>query len=169
MDAQHFSPNLGLKLFTSNIEAWTSPTDSPQPDFFTQKLIRKTIHSPFLQPMRSECFLLTRAPLVSEIRKWRGFFFMLVETNYKKGRKEGEKEGGREGEKEKREEEKKRGGSRENTLAARGLEELFFPVVLLCQFLVLVGNRFWFYLLCTYVLRVQYSFGVVLVFDSGGK
>ncbi len=25
----------------------------------------------------------------------------------------------------------------------------FFPVVLLCQFLVLVGNRFWFYLLCT--------------------
>jgi len=22
MDAQHFSPNLGLKLFTSNIEAW---------------------------------------------------------------------------------------------------------------------------------------------------
>ena len=40
----------------------------------------------------------------------------------------------------------------------------FFPVVLLCQFLVLVGNRFWFYLLCTYVLRVQYSCGVVLVF-----
>jgi hypothetical protein len=27
-----------------------------------------------------------------------------------------------------------------------------------------VGNRFWFYLLCTYVLRVQYSCGVVLVF-----
>ena len=40
----------------------------------------------------------------------------------------------------------------------------FFPVVLLCQFLVLVVNRFWFYLLCTYVLRVQYSCGVVLVF-----
>ncbi len=40
----------------------------------------------------------------------------------------------------------------------------FFPVVLLCQFLVLAGNRFWFYLLCTYVLRVQYSCGVVLVF-----
>jgi hypothetical protein len=36
--------------------------------------------------------------------------------------------------------------------------------VLLCQFLVLAGNRFWFYLLCTYVLRVQYSCGVVLVF-----
>ncbi len=46
----------------------------------------------------------------------------------------------------------------------------FFPVVLLCQFLVLAGNRFWFYLLCTYVLRVQYSCGVVLVFlGSGGK
>ena len=34
--------------------------------------------------------------------------------------------------------------------------------MLLCQFLVLAGNRFWFYLLCTYVLRVQC--GVVLVF-----
>jgi hypothetical protein len=34
-----------------------------------------------------------------------------------------------------------------NTLAVRGLEELFFPVVLLCQFLVLAGNRFWFYIL----------------------
>ncbi len=40
----------------------------------------------------------------------------------------------------------------------------FFPVVLLCQFLFLAGNRFWFNLLCTYVLRVQYSCGVVLVF-----
>ena len=40
----------------------------------------------------------------------------------------------------------------------------YFPGVLLSQFLVLVGNRFWFYLLCTYVLRVQYSCGVVLVF-----
>ena len=36
--------------------------------------------------------------------------------------------------------------------------------MLSCQFLVLTGNRFWFYLLCTYVLRVQYSCGVVLVF-----
>ncbi len=35
--------------------------------------------------------------------------------------------------------------------------------MLLCQFLVLAGNRFC-YLLCTYVLRVQYSCGVVLVF-----
>jgi hypothetical protein len=40
----------------------------------------------------------------------------------------------------------------------------FFPVVLLCQFLVLAGNRCWFYLLCAYILRVQYSCGVVLVF-----
>ena len=40
----------------------------------------------------------------------------------------------------------------------------FFPVVLLCQFLVLAGNRFSIYILCTYVLRVQYSCGVVLVF-----
>jgi hypothetical protein len=45
----------------------------------------------------------------------------------------------------------------------------FFPVVLLCQVLVLAVNRFWFYLLCTYVLRVQYSCGVVLVFYSDGK
>ncbi len=34
-----------------------------------------------------------------------------------------------------------------NTLAVHGLEELFFPVVVLCQFLVLAGNRFWFYIL----------------------
>ncbi len=40
----------------------------------------------------------------------------------------------------------------------------FFPVVLLYQFLVLAGCRFWFHLLCTYVLRVQYNCGVVLVF-----
>jgi hypothetical protein len=39
----------------------------------------------------------------------------------------------------------------------------FFPVVLLCQFFVLAGNRFWFYI-TTYVLRVPYSCGVVLVF-----
>jgi hypothetical protein len=31
------------------------------------------------------------------------------------------------------------------------------------------GKKVWFYLLCTYVLRVQYSCGVVLVFGSGGK
>jgi hypothetical protein len=49
------------------------------------------------------------------------------------------------------------------TLAAHGLEELFSScAVVSC--LVLAGNRFWFYLLCTYVLRVQYSCGVVLVF-----
>ncbi len=34
-----------------------------------------------------------------------------------------------------------------NTLTAHRLEELFFPVALLCQFLVLVGNRFWCYIL----------------------
>jgi hypothetical protein len=36
-----------------------------------------------------------------------------------------------------------------NTLTTRGLEEPFFTVVLLCQFLVLAGNRFWFTYLCT--------------------
>ena len=36
--------------------------------------------------------------------------------------------------------------------------------MLLCQFLVLAGNRFWFYLLCTHVLRAQYSCGIVFVF-----
>ncbi len=51
-----------------------------------------------------------------------------------------------------------------NTLASRGLEEPFFPVVLLFQFFVLAGNRFWFYILGTYVLRVPNSCGVVLVF-----
>jgi hypothetical protein len=44
----------------------------------------------------------------------------------------------------------------------------FFPVVLLCQFLVLVGNRFWFYILlctwCTIQLWCCVSF-----FVSGGK
>ncbi len=43
----------------------------------------------------------------------------------------------------------------------------FFPVVLLCQFLVLAGNRFWFYIL-TYL---EYNTVVVLCqfFGSGGK
>ncbi len=55
--------------------------------------------------------------------------------------------------------------------ASRGLEEpahasrgwagsaggTFFPVVLLCQFLVLAGNRFWLY-----ILRVPYHTVVVL-------
>ncbi len=77
---------------------------------------------------------------------------------------------------------------RNETLAMRGLEEPFFPVVLLCQFPVLAGNRFWFYIflmyldthtvvvLCwffwfwreivfgTYLLSVQYSCAVVSVF-----
>ncbi len=51
-----------------------------------------------------------------------------------------------------------------NTLAARGLE------VSSCAVIVSV---FWFWreigFGVTYVLRVQYSCGVVLVFDSGGK
>ncbi len=47
----------------------------------------------------------------------------------------------------------------------------FFPVMLLCQFLVLVRNRFWFYLLCTYVWYLEYNTVVVLCqfFGSGGK
>ncbi len=70
----------------------------------------------------------------------------------------------------------------------------FFPVVLLCQFFVLAGNRFWFYILLmyleyhtvvvlclffwfwweivfgvTYVLSVQYSCAVVSVFCCVGK
>ncbi len=45
-----------------------------------------------------------------------------------------------------------------NTLAACGLEELFFTVVVLCQFLVLVGNRFWFYIL----MYLEYNTVVVL-------
>ncbi len=40
----------------------------------------------------------------------------------------------------------------------------YFSVVLLCQFFVLAGNKFWFYILLMYVHRVPYSCGVVLVF-----
>ncbi len=50
-----------------------------------------------------------------------------------------------------------------NTLASRGLEEPFVPVVLLCR----VSFWFWWEIgfgLHTHVLRVQYSCGVVLVF-----
>ena len=46
------------------------------------------------------------------------------------------------------------------TFAARGLEELFFPVVLLCQFLVLAGNMFWFYILL--LMYLEYNTVVVL-------
>ncbi len=45
-----------------------------------------------------------------------------------------------------------------NTLAAYGLEDLFFPVVLLCQFLVLAGNWFWFYIF----MYLKYNTVVVL-------
>jgi hypothetical protein len=54
-----------------------------------------------------------------------------------------------------------------NTLAERGLEELFFPVVLLCQFFGSGGK--WVLVLHTYVLRVQYSCGIVLVFWFWGE
>ncbi len=37
-----------------------------------------------------------------------------------------------------------------NTLAAPGLEELLFLVVVLCQYLVLAGNRFWFFIIIEY-------------------
>ncbi len=43
----------------------------------------------------------------------------------------------------------------------------FFPVVVLCQFLILVGNRFWFYIL----MYLEYNTVVVLCefFGSGRK
>jgi hypothetical protein len=47
-----------------------------------------------------------------------------------------------------------------NTLAACGLEELFFQLCCCVSFLVLAGRR----LGVTYIRRVQYSCGVVLVF-----
>ncbi len=44
----------------------------------------------------------------------------------------------------------------------------FFPVVLLCQFLVLAGNRFWLYiLLCTW--STIHLWCCVSFFGSGGK
>ncbi len=46
-----------------------------------------------------------------------------------------------------------------NTLTACGWRN-FFPIVLLCQFLVVAGIVFG----VTFVLRVQYSCGIVLVF-----
>ncbi len=54
-----------------------------------------------------------------------------------------------------------------NTLAAHGLEELFFQLCCCGQFLVLAGDRFWFYIL-TYL---EYNTVVELCsfFGSGGK
>ncbi len=46
------------------------------------------------------------------------------------------------------------------TLAARGLEELFFQFCCCVSFSVLAGKRFW----CFVLTRVQYSCGIVLVF-----
>ncbi len=57
--------------------------------------------------------------------------------------------------------------SQMESLTEKGIHSLrmgwrnFFPVVLLCQFLVLVG---YVLVLHTYILRVQYSSGIVLVF-----
>jgi hypothetical protein len=53
-----------------------------------------------------------------------------------------------------------------NTLAARGLEEFFFQLCCCC-----VSFGFWREISfgVTYVLRAQYSCGIVLVFGSGGK
>ncbi len=47
---------------------------------------------------------------------------------------------------------------------------IFFQVVLLCQFLVMVGNRFWFYILLMYLgyRNIQLWFCVTF-FGSGGK
>ena len=49
-----------------------------------------------------------------------------------------------------------------NTLASRGLEEPFFQLCcMLCQFLVLAGNRFWFYILLMYL---EYHTAVMLCY-----
>ncbi len=53
-----------------------------------------------------------------------------------------------------------------NTLASRGLEELFLQLCCCDSFWFWRGIGFGLY---TYVFRVQYSCGVVLVFGSGGK
>ncbi len=46
-----------------------------------------------------------------------------------------------------------------HTLATHGLEKPIFPVVLLCQFSVLAGKWFWFYILLMYL---EYHTVVVL-------
>jgi hypothetical protein len=54
-----------------------------------------------------------------------------------------------------------------NTLAARGLEELFFSCAVVSVFWFLAGNRFWCYLL----MYLEYNTVVALCyfFGSGGK
>jgi hypothetical protein len=54
-----------------------------------------------------------------------------------------------------------------NTLAVRGLEDFFFQLCCYVSFLVSGGK--WILVLLTYVSRVQYSCGVVLLFGSGRK
>ncbi len=46
----------------------------------------------------------------------------------------------------------------------------FFPVVLLCQYLILAGNRFWLYILLMYLgYRTIQLWCCVSFFGSGGK
>ncbi len=45
----------------------------------------------------------------------------------------------------------------------------FFPVVLLCQFFVLVGNRFWFYILLMCTQSTIQLWCCVIFFCTGGK
>ncbi len=54
-----------------------------------------------------------------------------------------------------------------NTLAARGLEVLFFSCAVVSVFWFLVGNRFWFYIL----MYLEYNIVLVLCqfFGSGQK
>ncbi len=54
-----------------------------------------------------------------------------------------------------------------NTLASRGLEELFLQLCCCVSFWFWQGIGFGFTYLCTQ--SIQYSCGVVLVFDSGGN
>jgi hypothetical protein len=54
-----------------------------------------------------------------------------------------------------------------NTLAARGLEELFFCCAVVSVFWFLVGYRFWCYLL-TY-LEYNSVVALCMFFGSGGK
>ncbi len=62
-------------------------------------------------------------------------------------------------------------GLEEPAHASRGLEELFSScAVKLCQFFVLAGNRFWFYMLLMYLgYRTIQLWCHVIFFGSGGK
>ncbi len=62
-------------------------------------------------------------------------------------------------------------GLEEPAHALRGLEELFLQLCcMLCQFFVLAGNRFWFYMLLMYLgYRTIQFWCCVIFFGSGGK